>query len=448
MPTEDSRQNYYFHDYQGVRHYADSREDAESLREKVGGGYVVYEIERKPTSRTWLYSKSDPYESFKNSVSSYPPYPAIPKDGKISFFLCDYGKIGMRAKASSKTAHLLCLLLAQRPLRVLGPCTLESADFEISLDPIFDEDILVHGKFSYSTAKLLWSFVTLLEAECIYRDAWDIENGLPFEEWKLWAHGVDPIDFAVSVDAEEDSWYTNKSVAPALPLWDFHEDETPAEALEDLALSREWSLSDDDIVNGNYQPSRIEEEINRCEGDSRMPHGIYNDNESSDCFSYYKEDDLMNYTCSNGVVVRAHRRILASLIANTNLSDKSRIFSPRERSSIPRLFTPSLGSESAIKPEDCDFFDDQCHPAEVRALILEDAAAAWEETREAEDSRMQLPDDESEDYGWDSSEEGDLDNFWNTEGRLEEAINDISDSIERRLDERANEAAEWINDGE
>lgn len=448
MPTEDSQQNYYFYDYQGVQHFAASREDAESLRVQVGGGYVIYEIERKPTIRTSLYSKNDPYQSFKNLASSYPLYPTMPKDGRISFFLCDYGKIGMRAKASSKTAHLLCLLLTQKPFRVLGPCTLESADFKISLDPIFDEDILMYGEFSYATAKLLWSFASLLEAECVYRDAWDIERGLPLEEWELWAHGVDPIDFAVSVDAEKDSWNTSESVAPALPPWVSHEDEIPAEALEDLAFSRECGLSDEDIVNGNYQPSRIEEDINRCESDSRMFNGLWNENEGCDCFSYYREDDLMNYVCPNGVIVRAHREILASLMANTNLSDKSRLFSRRERSSISRLFIPGLRGESAIEPKDCDFFDDQYHPAEARALILEDAAAAWEETREAEDSRMQLPYDESENYGWDSSEEGDSGNFWNAEGRLEEAVNDISDYTERQLDERVNEVAEWINDRE
>jgi hypothetical protein len=58
-----------------------------------------------------------------------------------------------------------------------------------------------------------------------------------------------------------------------------------------------------------------------------------------------------------------------------------------------------------------------------------EAAIAWVETRESEKTGLNLTYDESEEFGWNNCKEDDNDNFWNAEGRFEEAVNEIIDYV-------------------
>jgi len=92
-------------------------------------------------------------------------------------------------------------------------------------------------------------------------------------------------------------------------------------------------------------------------------------------------------------------------------------------------FQPELSDDC----QSSEIFDYNEEWRERQVLLAEEAAneaaIAWVETRESEESGFNLTYDESEEFGWNNCKEDDNDNFWNAEGRFEEAVNEITDYV-------------------
>lgn len=245
--------SFYFVDFRGNRHYANTRDEAEQVRQQVGGGYVVYELQNlKPkVPIVPIAGSSTRPESARRDEGAEPTQD--PQENAIRFFLQEHGKIGLLCTATRKTASLLYMLLSHEAAEGdIGNCTVAMQEWLIIFRPAVSRLTTIRGSVSARAAQMIWNFCKLLPLSVSYSDPWEVARDHPFEEWRLWAQGIDPAAHEVS---HAENLAINCIREGDAAGWECLDESFPGESLDDTernigAISiaeEEWSYPSYDI---------------------------------------------------------------------------------------------------------------------------------------------------------------------------------------------------------
>jgi hypothetical protein len=248
--------SFYFSDFKGNIHHASTRGEAEQLRDKVGGGYVINQADRYETGS--ISDANSSKELLDYSFSSISYNALFKKEStynKANFYLLEYGKVGLTLKTSPDTACLLYMLLMQEPVETLDNAQISNIGSDLSIVATDGSAKLITGSVSAHVGELIWRFFERLNVECSYKDPWDVQIRMPFACWSLWESGIDPGQY------EAESYETRLKEAYDMIDPDPSNDEVPIESKDDLERLKECGLLEEEWSTYAHIAARDEEQI-------------------------------------------------------------------------------------------------------------------------------------------------------------------------------------------
>ena len=233
--------SFYFSDFKGNIHHASTRGEAEQLRDKVGGGYVIYQADRyEAGSIPNAYSNKDLLDWSFSPISYNALFKNEPTHNKANFYLREYGKVGLTLKTSPDTACLLYMLLMREPVQTLDNAQISNIGTDLSIVATDGSAKLITGSVSAHVGELIWRFLERLNVECSYNDPWDVQIRMPFACWSLWENGIDPGHYEV-----ESCGAKLIRVCDMIDS-DPSNDEVPIESIDDLERLKECGLLEEE----------------------------------------------------------------------------------------------------------------------------------------------------------------------------------------------------------